>query len=351
MRGFHCLAMFFGLLLVAGPAAAEKKSAAMVVADGALKSVVRVKLTMSGYQVLDAWREHDFFHGLSSLRTGHIDAPKPGFLPEALVPDWEKGIAACQARAGKPPYGVRNTVAFLCGQELAEVMWQRWLDQSGVDLVMIVSTASAKVTEKDLKALRAGKFDPKKMKKKLRIAVFAPQESSMRYLESDLPAQQDLPKKVSDQIKELLEGKGLTKARQISRELPKSGFASATGGLSDELKQGKPLDLKPVALPKDCKAQLPALEISPAKAPLAITIMRQWKKSMPGRHPAEKTLECTLALTMSKPLFGSELRSMGAILRCGDLQVSANRPGIKPSDGHRGLSKKLVSSLLRKLCK
>ena len=245
---------------------------------------------------------------------------------------------------------MRNTVAFLCGQELAEVMWQRWLDQSGVDLVLIVSTARAKVTEKDLKDLRAGTFDPKK-KKKLRIAVFAPQESSMRYLESEIPAQQDLPQKVSDQIKELLEGTGLTKDRQVSRELPKSGFASADGGLSDELKQGEPLDLKPVALPKDCKALLPTLKISPAKAPLAITIMRQWKQSMPGRHPAEKTLECTLALTMSKPLFGSELRSMGAILRCGDLQVSANKPGIKPSDGHRGLSKKLVSSLLRKLCK
>ena len=351
MRGFHCLVVFLGLLLVAGSAVAEKKSAAMVVADGALKSVVRVKLTMSGYQVLDAWREHDFFHGLSALRTGHIDAPRPGFLPEALVPAWEKGLAACQARAGKPPYGMRNSVAFLCGQEMAEVMWQRWLDQSGVDLVLIVSTARAKVTEKDLKALRSGKFDPKKKKKMIRTAVFAPQESSMRYLESEIPAGQDLPQKVSDQIKELFEGKGLTKDRQVSRELPKSGFASADGGLSYELKQGEPLDLKPVALPKDCKTQLPALKISPAKAPLAITIMRQWKKSMPGRHPAEKTLECTLALTMGKPLFGSELRSMGAILRCGDLQVSSNRPGLKPSDGHRGLSKKLVSKLLKKLCK
>ena len=329
----------FGLMLgvflcqtaLAGPKATGK-TALMAVNQPKSASRVRTLLVKAGYQVRDVMQEYDYFHGISALKTGNIDNPRPGFWPTELSDDWQKGISACKTRAGKPPYGLRNKVAFLCGSELSQALWQRWLDFEQPDVVIVVE---AGVSPKKIGWVKA--------------QAYGHRESVSRNLEAPNVPPRQLAKRTAALVRSLLKGKGSPMPRPMSRALPQPGF---TGGMTEELKQGKALELDAVALPEGCQRLLPALKITPESAPLAKTITSQWNKTVAGKQHQGQVLNCQLALIVGVPIMpGLAMRHIEAQLRCGEAQVSANRPGISAAHGHAHLSPKLIGGLLKSLCK
>ncbi len=318
--------------LVFATGAASKSIAVTVEHPGARQAVVQA-LTEGGHEVRDVLREWTLFHGLSPLTLGTLDAPRPAFWPGELSDAWERGMWACRDRAGKPPWGVKNREAFLCGRELAKVLWQLWLDHVNPDVVLVIESGAGS---------REGQVD-------LEAAAHGPAESSRRVLSARGVPDALAGERAVGLAVELLAGKGRPEPRLVWRALPRVPFVDA--GLTPALKMGSTLDLPAVSIPAGCDRKFPALRISPASAPLAGTISRQWDRTVAGRRAAGTTLSCKLSLVVGSPVMaGVSVRRIEAFLKCGLRQVGQNAVGLTAAHGHEKLSQGLVEGLLRDLC-
>jgi hypothetical protein len=290
------------------------------------------KLASSGYRTRDLSRPWGFFFGIRGLALGDLSVPRPDFLPEALKTPWERGLQACRAKAGRRPWKGKQH-AFLCGRELARVMWQRLLDHLEPEWVMVVEGHLEGAPSTDLG-----------------VRLFRPAATTERTLTaSGIPAK-DLAARAHRMLLDLLAGKGEPKPRLLLRSLPKA--PTSAGTITAELAEGTAHILPAVEIPAGCDATVPALRLSPGEAPLAQTIDGQWTRTIAGRRKAGTSFDCSLSVTLSRPIMaGTSMRRVDAFLQCKSERFNVGVPSISAGHAIRGLSPRMVKKLLEHFCR
>jgi hypothetical protein len=323
------------LLLFAGPLAAQAKTVALAVnLTGEAERAARAALTRAGWKVLDASDAYyALLDGLSPLKMGKLDADPPESFAEnaALVADHRRGTDACKARAGKPPYGLANAAAFVCGGRLAEALFQRYLDALAPDLVV----------EINLKSTGGPRYD-------LRVSGYAPGSERTRSFAARRVALRDTGPLAARLALDVAVGRGGGGSRVVARELPETSEADSAG-----LALGLSQDLPGPPIPAGCRGPLPqALELPHAAAPFAATVARQWSNTVSGSPAATAPpLACKLVFRGEPLMAGAEVKSWVGTLFCGEEKFEATVLHIEVVTAQRQVSSRIVQKLLESRCR
>ena len=311
----------------------EQNTIALAASDAHAFQAAADALRAAGRRIRNITHEERTLGELGPLSLGMLDVARPRFWPAALANDWKRGIEACKARAGKPPYNARNREAFLCGRELAAVLRQRWLEHENLKSVLVIEVNSTSKTTS------------------IEGIAFNPGETSERRLQYREVLTDQISTQVGRLALELARGGGETHARMILRDLPQKPNDNG------QLKEGEYQELPAVELPKAClekKSPFPAaLEITPSDAPLARTIANRWSRTVAG-HPTTDRLRCRLTLLGSQmEVLGPNLKSYMSKLQCGAVGASSRSVALTAGAKslHDSLSKKLIAELLALYCR
>ena len=148
-------------------------------------------------------------YGEAPLNKGRIDTPIPAVWPRELRPVWERGRALCFAQV-KPPYGITNLSAYLCGLQIAPVFWQSFLDHVRPAHVVIVDVQ------------RTNPNDPGNDRWNVAASAYEPGSiDDYRLFRGELPPSA-VPEAAADMAVRTMSGEGRIIRRTLEREMPDS---------------------------------------------------------------------------------------------------------------------------------
>jgi hypothetical protein len=297
------------------------------------KTGARKALTGKGHKVQDITREYKEFHGMSSLRTGHLDHKRPGFWPKELNGKWDLGIKACLSQAGKPPYNYGNKLAFLCGQRISRTFWQLYLDHKKFDLVIVIKTN-----------LRRRKGSPA-----IVTTAYQPDETSYRSIRQEEATRSSVGKDAGKAVLSLLAGDGYSDTRDINRELPEV-VKPITNEPDKEYSEAKVREIPAVRVPKGCNPKVVALRVNPVSSPLAKTISKLWVKSVKSLKKSKVMWACSISVTPDSPASADDLTEFTATLKCRNFELKETVLSVSPAACYEGFATGLVTKLLQKFC-
>lgn len=198
---------------------------------------------------------------------GELDFEPPASLPKDVQADLRAGLAGCRGRLSK---NGRAQSAEDCAGELAQTVWQRYLERARPERILEFKPLSK--TKDGVEFL---------------CATYRPGDSSLSVLGPHGPLLGPLVKKaVVAMLTKKLEPNGTRPTSDLlPGELPPPGA---------DLKQGLVQTLAAVELPAGCR--LPPLSIKPSDAPLAKTISALWAASAGPKPSTDGPVECQLRL-------------------------------------------------------
>jgi hypothetical protein len=273
------------------------------------------------------------------LLAGPILAQRaPVVVPPELRGEWERGVAACRAQAGRPPYNMQNAGAALCGRSLGAYMAQRLLEVRGVESVVELHVTKRSDGVTTLAAIQ-------------RYETASNQKRSLAVKPGDVTT----PESAAESVVAWLRADGARmEPRFVVRKPPEPPHGEA------ELFSGEAPPLDPLPVPPNCRAPLPArLSVEPTSAGLARAISDLWLASVSRSNPVGPAAECKLGVfraygAVLTPRTGDEEPwAWGATVDCGATAAYASAMGqdLKAPATLRVLAKMTVERLLAGHCR
>jgi len=328
--------LLFLLLAVATAASAASSRDLILLAvpsddvDRGVYRSIEGKLNDRG-EVENASHPYRELHDPAPLSTGELDHPIPGWWPKALKWDWESGVAACKTRSN-PPYGKHNKEARVCGGQLAEALWQRYLEHQKADLVVQVLMEPVNPAQADVDD-----------RQRLRVQAFTPGEPSQRTAQRSEVEFAEVREVASVLALRVATGGGTAEPRTVLRALP-----------TPKPKVDEPIpSLAGVKVPRRCGVDLPgSLVIEPADARFSQILVLHWANSVGSLPQKGPPLRCTLE-NENRPekLMGQTVLLGSAILHCGGKNKVVSKMH-KTTQGvlDRVMSEEMVEKLVNGLC-
>jgi hypothetical protein len=295
-------------------------------APGALRQLSAI----GGVTSIDASSLHEYLlRPMSMLGMQDFDAftaaPVQGW-PPALGEVWTQGLAHCRALSGAPPWKDTIGAAVACANRLSVYLWQQYVAQQH----------AARVFEIDLEV------NSKKNESSARGISWEPAAGDQLVAAASGTAG-EAEKLTTRVVAELIENKGLRKARTVIAELAP---ATAADPFSSSPKVSDPVVFK-----KTCAAMPAHLTVTPAGV-TAESIAARWAPAG-ATGPAQP---CTLAFSTHVEGGDSMLGAMTivtAALSCGPNTVATEvaQTGLAKSTPVAVISERLTQALAAKFCR
>lgn len=272
--------------------------------------------------------------GTGALSVGALDAAIPEAWPASLRATWVGAVNACKTEAGKPPYGVRNRGAFLCGRRIAPALLQRYLEARAPDLVL----------EIHLRLAREGD-EPNTM----RLAAYGPRETRQRVLSATFAEESDAPALAVTLARRLLAGEGERAPRTVTRELPSVPDAALPPPTLEAS------EVEAVGFSHGCTAPLPQEMKVTAEDPLqASAVGLTWSATIaqPALAGAGRGSAACSVFFEDLGSMAAGLHSLRGELHCPGTSAEVRYVGVRVAghDASLKLARKLVGAYLSKVC-